>query len=123
MGILTTVHSDPVPLRVDEAGGLRVGDTRVQLETVLTDFRSGSSPEAIVEHFPSLDLADVYAVIAYCLRHREEIEEYMRRRDEEAEEIRRKIEARQEPRMTPLREKIRQRRAQMERQGDASSGD
>jgi hypothetical protein len=40
-----------------------------------------------------LDLADVYAVIAYYLRHRDEVRAYLKRREEEAEALRAKIEA------------------------------
>jgi uncharacterized protein (DUF433 family) len=119
MALPTVIHNDPVPLRVEEDGGLRVGNTRVHLEIMLHDFRSGSSPEAIVDHFPTLDLADVYTVIGYCLRHPEEIEDYLRRRDREAEEIRKKIEAAQgPPRVT--REMLQARWAELEKKRAAA---
>ena len=37
--------------------------------------------------------ADVHAVIAYYLRHRDEVRAYLKRRGEEAEALRAKIEA------------------------------
>jgi hypothetical protein len=40
-----------------------------------------------------LDLADVYGVIAYYLRHRDEVGIYLKRREEEAEALRAMIEA------------------------------
>jgi uncharacterized protein (DUF433 family) len=116
------VQTDPVPLTADEYGGLRVGDTRVALEIVLEDFESGSSPEAIVEHFPILKLADVSAVIAYFLRHRDEVAAYRRASDEEADAARREIMARQEPQLGMLRARIRERWAARERQNDAPTG-
>lgn len=58
-------------------GVLRVGQTGVTLETVLWAFEQGSTPEDIADQFPSLFLADVYDVIAYYLRHRDEVDEYL----------------------------------------------
>ena len=59
----------PVPLREDEHGAIRAGDTRVLLDLVIQEFRNGATPEAIVESYDALTLADVYAVITYYLRH------------------------------------------------------
>jgi hypothetical protein len=47
--------------------------------------------------YPALELGDVFAVIAYYLAHRVEVEDYLRRCDEQAEAIRREIEASQPP--------------------------
>ena len=47
-------------------------------------------PETIVQSYDTLSLPDVYAVLAYCLTHREEIDEYMRRCDAEAVDVRRR---------------------------------
>jgi uncharacterized protein (DUF433 family) len=80
-------------LRWDEDGGLRVGRTRVTLDVMLSFFNQGCSPKEIVRKLPTLALADVEAVIDYYLSHREEVNAYLQRREEEAVEIRRKIEA------------------------------
>jgi uncharacterized protein (DUF433 family) len=87
------LHADPLPLRVDETGTIRVGSSRVTLDVLLADYRSGLSPEEIVRQMDMLDVADVYAAIAYYHRHRGEVEEYLRRREAEAEARRRDIEA------------------------------
>ena len=87
------LQADPIPLRMDEQGGIRVGDTRVLLELVIEAYRDGATPETIVRWFDSLELADVYAVISYYLKHMEEVEDYLRRRDELAAQVRRTIEA------------------------------
>ena len=92
-----TVAADPTPLRVDSSGAVRVGKTRVLLDLVIGGYNGGWSAEEIVERYPSLQLADVYAVIAYYLRHRDEVEEYLRERERKADEIRRTIEARDDP--------------------------
>jgi uncharacterized protein (DUF433 family) len=87
--------SDAPPLREDAAGALRIGDTRVLLELVIRAFQDGATPETIVQHYSTLTLPDVYAVIAYYLRHREEIEAYLIQREQKAEETRQRIESQQ----------------------------
>jgi hypothetical protein len=61
-----------------------------------------------VDADPPLDLADVYAVIAYYLRHRAEVDAYLQEREQQAREIRRQIEARFDP--TGVRERLLARR-------------
>ena len=89
-----TIAADPIPLRMDDDATVRVGQTRVTLDTVISTFRRGATPEEIAESFPTLKLADVYAVISYYLRHREEVDAYLRQREEEAAATRREIESR-----------------------------
>ena len=48
----------------------------------------------------SAALADVHSVIAYYLRHRDEVRRYLKRRAEEAQSLREKIEA-ERPRVSP----------------------
>ena len=67
MSLLVT--SEPVPLVTDLDGVIRVGATRVTLDTVIAAFQEGMTAEGIVEQYPSLRLADVYSVIGYFLRH------------------------------------------------------
>lgn len=83
------------PLREDAGGALRVGNSRVLLELVIRAFQDGATPEMIVQRYSTLTLPDVYAVIAYYLRHRSEVEEYLARREQQAEEVRRRIESQQ----------------------------
>jgi uncharacterized protein (DUF433 family) len=73
-----------VPLRDDGHGGLRVGNTRLRLESLLAVRAQGGTVEDLVEAFPTLELADVHAVLAWVLRHPEEVKAYRRRRSEEA---------------------------------------
>ena len=88
-------QAESPPLREDVAGGLRVGDSRVLLELVIRAFQDGATPETIVQRYSTLALSDVYAVIAYYLRHRSEVEAYLTRREQEAEEVRKGIESQQ----------------------------
>jgi uncharacterized protein (DUF433 family) len=93
-----TIEPLPVPLREDETGAIRVGGTRVLLELVVRAFEDGATPETIVQRYETLKLADVYAVIGYCLTHKKEVAEYLAEREAQAAEVRRKIEASQPPR-------------------------
>jgi len=63
-----------VPLTIGEDGVIRVGKTRVTLDTVVYAFQDGATAEEIASQYPSLDLSDVYLVIAYYLKHRAEVE-------------------------------------------------
>jgi len=85
-------HTRPSFLDEDPDGVIRVGGTRVPLERVILEWRAGASPEAIVESFPVLELADVYATVAYYLRHKDQVDAYLSRADEEAERVRAEIE-------------------------------
>jgi hypothetical protein len=59
---MMTIQADPVPIREDADGALRIGSARVLLELVIDAFEDGSTPEAIVQDDSSLELSDVYAV-------------------------------------------------------------
>lgn len=113
--IETPVAMD-VPIHTDEYGVIRVSRTRVTLETVVARYEQGDSPEAIVRSFDVLKLDDVYAVIAYYLRNREEVEAYIQQVDAEADDIRRKIEAL--PTSKPLTREMLLARQMQERSGD-----
>jgi uncharacterized protein (DUF433 family) len=102
-----------VPLYDDEQGGLRITGTRVLLERIIHAFEDGATPEGIVQSYDTLQLADVYAVLTWHLRHKAEVQDYLRKRAEEAEAIRRTIEAKQ-PDRAELRARLMARRAQKE---------
>jgi hypothetical protein len=107
------IQTDPNPLRVDEHGVIRAGDSQVLLDIVIREFNNGAEPEAICHGYPTLNLADVYGVIAYYLRHRKDIDDYLHVRRQEAEKLRQEIEAKQ-PGRVELRAKLLARKAQME---------
>ena len=91
------IHDDRPPLRVVEGGAIRVGNTRISLDLVVEQFENGMSPEELVLEYDSLSLPDVYGAIAYYLRHRDEVQEYMRLRDVEADRFRAELEAKRPP--------------------------
>lgn len=100
--------ADPLPLRTDQHGVIRVGGTRVTLDLVVYAFNEGATAEEILERYPSLQLADIRSVISYYLHHRNEVDAYCRDQERQADEIRRKIEARFDPR--GIRERLLARR-------------
>lgn len=57
----------------------------MRLDTVVAAFEQGATPEEIGLRYDTLDLADVYAAIAYYLRHRDEVGAYLRARKAEAD--------------------------------------
>lgn len=115
---LLPLYAEPPPLRVDEGGAVRVGNTRINLDLVVEQYENGMTPEDMVRAYDTLVLADVYAVIAYYLRHRDEVRAYLMRRGEEAAALRAKIET-ERPRIS--REELLARRRARER-ADAPAG-
>lgn len=108
---MVVLRTDPMPLRVDETGTIRVGPTRVSLDILLADYIGGMSPEEIVRQLDTLTLADIHGAIAYYLRHRDEIDEYLRQRREQADILRQEIEATQ-PERANLKATLQARMAQ-----------
>ena len=91
------IEAPPVPLRADADGVVRVGGTRVTLDTVVEAFHEGATAEEIARQYDSLDLADVYAVIGYYLKCRTQVEAYLDERRRQGEEVRRQNESRCDP--------------------------
>jgi uncharacterized protein (DUF433 family) len=103
------IAAEPIPLEADADGVVRVSGTRVTLDTVVAAFEKGATAEEIVFQYPSLDLAHVYAVIAYYLQQRPQVEAYLRRQRAQADEIQKQNEARFDP--NGIRERLLARRA------------
>ena len=93
-----------IPLATDADGVVRIGGTRVTLDTVVAAFDDGATAEEIVHQYPALQLADVYAVITYYLRQRPEVEVYLRQRRQQANDSRQQNEIRFDP--TGVRERL-----------------
>ncbi len=101
-----------VPLRTDAQGAIRIGETRVLLELVIHAYQTGETPESIVDSYPTLTTAEVYAVIGYYLMNRVEIDAYVRQRDDQAEQILRDMEANLTPEARALRTRLKAYREQ-----------
>lgn len=104
------VVAEPAPLKINADGVVRVGNTRVTLDTVIGVFKQGTTAEEIVYRYPSLRLADVYATIGFYLNHQQEVETYLQQRQQQAQEIRKMNEARFYPQ--GLRDRLLARKAE-----------
>lgn len=89
--------ADPIPFVADADGIVRVGGTRVTLDTVVTAFREGASPETIADQYPALGLADVYTALGYYLRHQADVDAYLQRRRQQVAQVREENETRFNP--------------------------
>ncbi len=98
------------PLALWEDGSIRIGSSRVTLDSVVHEFTDGATAEQIQDDFPTLSLREIYGAISYYLEHEEQVEAYLRKRDQEADQIRREIEDR--PKADALRRRIRERQLQ-----------
>jgi uncharacterized protein (DUF433 family) len=77
----------PLPLWEDEQGAIRIAKTRVTLDVIIAAYQHGDTPNEINKGYPTLTLAEIYAVLAYYLRNRERVHVYLRERDEQTDLI------------------------------------
>lgn len=82
---MTTLKADPLPLASDSAGVIRIGGTRVSLDSLIGSYLAGASVDELAAGFPDLSLYEIHASIAYYHRQRDEVEEYLAARRREAE--------------------------------------
>jgi uncharacterized protein (DUF433 family) len=99
-----------VPLWTDEHGKIRVDGTHVLLELVIHAFQRGEIAEDIVDSYPNLRLAAVYAVLAYYLAHRADVDAYVQQVDKQADRIQREVEAAYTPGTLDLLARLRAQR-------------
>lgn len=100
--------TERVPLTPSADGAVRVEGTRVPLDLVVEAFNAGNAAEEIALNYPTIKLADLYAVLAYYLHHREDVDIYVADRRQEADTLRARIESRFDPR--GIRERLLARR-------------
>ena len=112
------ITTEPVPLETDADGVVRVGATRVTLDTVVAAFKDGATAEEIVFQYPSLSLPDVYFVIGYYLQRRVEVEAYLQQRQQHADEVRQQNESRFDSR--GIRDRLQARRTGPKAVNDAA---
>jgi uncharacterized protein (DUF433 family) len=107
--MVLAIKSEPLPLRQETDGTVRVGGTRVTLDVVIGAFARGATAEEIVQQYPTLELADVYATIAYYLNHQPDVDAYLAQRRRDADALRAEIEAKCDTR--DIRQRLLARRA------------
>lgn len=107
--MLSPTPTEMLPFETDAHGVVRVGHTRVTLDTIVMAFTEGATAEEIAQQYPSLQLADIYSAIGYYLRHRPEVEAYLQQRAQQAVRVRSQNETRLDP--SGIRDRLLSRRA------------
>ncbi|MGQ0542401.1 MAG: DUF433 domain-containing protein [Blastocatellia bacterium] len=95
----TTVGTIPKPVRVVE-GVLKVGDTRVSLDTFVYHYNKGADAAEIQDQYDSMSLAQVHAAIAYYLHYKVEVDAYIARHKADREQFWKDHLAKNPPRVT-----------------------
>ncbi|WP_448574071.1 DUF433 domain-containing protein [Trichothermofontia sp.] len=95
------------PFHWDEAGGIRIAQSRVTLDSLLAAYQQGATPEEIAVQYPVLSLGDIYATISYYLNHRQAIDTYLAQRQQNAEQHRQQFV--QQHNLADLRQRLRDR--------------
>ena len=107
-----TIVAESAPLKANEDGVMLVGKTRVTLDSVVAVFKQGVTAEEIVYRYPSLNLADVYATIAFYLNHQSEVETYLQQRQQQSQQMHAMNQARFDPQ--GLRDRLLARKTEQE---------
>jgi uncharacterized protein (DUF433 family) len=115
-----SVEQQPIPLVVTAEGVVRIEGTRVPLETVVRAFHQGATAEEITQDYPTLTLAQVYAVLAYYLWHCEAVDTYIAERALVSDASRAAHEARFDP--TGIRARLLARQAHTEHAASVTQG-
>jgi uncharacterized protein (DUF433 family) len=90
-------------VRCDEQGVMRVGNSRVMLDSIVAGFAQGHSSETLQQQYPALSLEEVYGAITYYLAHTDEVNAYLKRQDNLWDAWRIKSRARSSPVIERLR--------------------
>lgn len=110
------VRDEKIPITEDKNGILSVAGTRVMLECVIEMHDAGAAPQEIVEEYDSLTLDQVFGVIFYYLRHKDEVKAYLEKRKKDSE-------ARQADKDAAFPPKLREKLVRAKRDRDAAGGD
>ncbi len=82
---------------------IRVKGTRIGLDDVVYAYRQGMTPDEIAVRYHSLTLEQVHGVIAYYLRNRSEVDDYMAQLEAWREQRRRETDQNPPPVVQRLR--------------------
>ncbi len=99
------LKSEKPPLREDKTGAIRVGKSRVLLEMVIRAFQDGASAETIIDNYSTLTLSDVYSTIAYYLKNKDSVEQYLNQREELAKSVKQRLQSVQ-PDLSQIRSRL-----------------
>jgi uncharacterized protein (DUF433 family) len=77
----SVIGTIPKPVRLVEGGTLRVGNSRVSLDSVIYAFNRGENVAEIQHSFDTLTLAEIHGAISYYLHNKAEVDKYLERRE------------------------------------------
>ena len=66
--------------KTDE-GGWRIANSRVSLDSVISAFLDGETPEAIAAEFPTVTAKQIQGALAFYLRNKREVDDYLVEQD------------------------------------------
>ncbi len=107
---VSAITPEAPPLCVDDQKVIRVGGTRVTLDTLVAAFQRGETLEEIASNYDALSLAEVYQAIGYYLAHQRAVDAYLEQRQASRDSIQEQAEAQHNP--NGIRERLLVRRAQ-----------
>ena len=81
-------------------GGLKVGNTRVSLDSVVYAFNRGEDAAEIQRNFDTLSLAQVHTAIAYYLHNKANVELYLEQQLIKFDKMKAEHEAQFPPKLT-----------------------
>lgn len=82
------VGTIPKPVRLVEGKTLRVGNTRVSLDSVVYAFNEGMDAAETQYNFDTLTLAEIHGAISYYLHNKAEVDKYLEHLRAEYERVR-----------------------------------
>ena len=104
------MHSTNLRFKQARGGVLRVGGTRVTLDSIVEAFKEGATAEEIAQQYPSVGMADIYAAISYYLHETDQVERYLKDRAKQRAKVRKANRGRFDP--SSIRDRLLARRAQ-----------
>jgi uncharacterized protein (DUF433 family) len=84
-------------VQLDGGGTFRVGGSRATLDVIVRQYMLDGTAEAVANAFPGIGLENIYGALAFYLANRDEVDQYLQRRQAEAASIRAEIEAQPVP--------------------------
>jgi len=105
--------TDDTPLAPDSGGTIRVKGSRLIIDLLVFRYQEGYAIEEIHDCFPSVSVEQIRKVLSWYLANQSEVDEYIRKREEEAEILRREIES--QPSYRAFVEEFQRRKAQLTR--------
>ena len=102
---------DTVPLRYDDDSNIRVTDSLIKLDILVTCHEMGDTPEDILDGYPSLTLEQINAILGWYFDNRAEADEYIREGREATEKLLQELRSR--PESIAFHEKMRTLREQL----------